>query len=92
MLVDVLNGTGAPGQATEVATALQAAGFAVEGTGNAASFENAVTIVAYPPEGQAAAHVLASHLVGDYELRLDDDMPAGAVDLVVGESWDGLRG
>lgn len=91
MLVEVLNGTGRPHQAAEVAAALQGAGFGVDGTGNAASFRHGVTIIAYPAGGAEAAHTLAARLAGACELQLDDEVPPGVLDLVVGASWDGLR-
>ncbi len=91
VLVEVLNGTGVPQQATEAAAALQTAGFAVDGTGNAESFEHPITVVAYPPGGEADAETLAAALAGTYELRADSSVPPGVVDLVTGSSWAGLR-
>ncbi|HTW98442.1 MAG TPA: LytR C-terminal domain-containing protein [Acidimicrobiales bacterium] len=92
MLVEVVNGTGAPDQATEVATVLREVGFAINGTANAPSFQNAMTVVAYPPGEQSAAATVAAYLVGDYELQANDQLPSGVIDLVTGESWDGVRG
>jgi hypothetical protein len=91
VLVEVVNGTGAPEQATQVAALLHGIGFAINGTANAPSFQNATTVVAYPPGEEEAAETVASYLAGGYRLHLDDSLAGGVVDLVVGESWEGVR-
>ncbi len=90
VLVEVLNGTGTPGQAATVAAELHRAGFAVNGTGNASSFHNPVTVLDYGPGGEPAAQSLASHLVGAAQLRADSAVPPGEVDLVTGASFGGV--
>ena len=90
VVVEVLNGTGASGVAGQAAAALHAEGFGVNGTGDAASFEHPVTLVAYPPGEEEAAETVALHVVGNTELEADDDLPAGVVDLVIGSTYEGI--
>ena len=61
----VINGAGVAGLAGDVAARIEAAGFAVLGTGNAPSFDREVTEVAYDqddPEAQALAEQVADLL------------------------------
>lgn len=90
--VEVLNGSGVTGQAAVAAAALQSAGFTVNGTANAASFTYTETVVDYPPGSAAAAETLAAHLVGSAVLQVDEGLPAGVVDLILGASYGGVHG
>jgi hypothetical protein len=91
VVVEVLNGTGASGQATKAAAALHADGFGLNGTGNAASFAQSVTVVSYPPGQREAAETVAWHVIGETTLQLDNRLPSGVVDLVLGSTYEGVR-
>lgn len=87
--VQVLNGSGVPGQAAKVAETLRAAGYSITGTGNApASAEK--TAVTYPQGLEAQAGVLASRVPG-VTAKPDADAMAGAITLVVGADFTGVR-
>lgn len=90
VLVEVLNGSGRGGAAAQAGRALKQDGFLLNGTGNAASFLNPVTLVLYPPGEEAAAERLDRYVVGDSELEVSSKVPAGVVDLVIGDSFGGI--
>jgi len=76
--VAVLNGAGVAGLAGDVQVQLEAEGFRVIGTGNAASFGRPTTIVAYGPEPEtveAAAVILAERLGDGVQLDRRDQAP-----------------
>lgn len=68
--VGVLNGAGVDGLASRVQVELESAGFAVVGTGNAARFDRARTVVTYREDDEAAAFaaVRLSEALGGVEL------------------------
>ncbi|WP_410540043.1 LCP family protein [Streptomyces sp. KL2] len=87
--VRVLNGTGTPGQAGEVAEELRAAGFTVVSVGNADQ-EAEATSVTHPAGLERQARVLASRLPGA-GAEQDSDAAPGVVTLTIGAGYDGLR-
>ncbi|MFP8962414.1 LCP family protein [Streptomyces nanhaiensis] len=87
--VRVLNGTGAPGQAGEVAEELRAAGFTVVSVGNADQDAEA-TSVTHPAGLERQARVLASRLPGA-GAEQDGDAAPGVVTLTIGTDYDRLR-
>ena len=97
--VAVLNGAGTDGLAAQIQVRLEAEGFRVVGTGNAATFGRATTVVAYGPEPattEAAAVVLAEQL-GGAQLEALEEAPTfegDPVDVVVtvGEDLDTENG
>lgn len=90
VLVEVLNGSGVAREATKAAAALRRAGFLINGTGNASSFLYKDTLVLYPPGAREAAGVLAARILGPTDLQASSKVPAGVVDLVVGDSFQGV--
>ncbi|MGW0788830.1 LCP family protein [Streptomyces sp. NPDC002911] len=87
--VQVLNGSGVPGQAAKVAETLRTAGYGITGTGNApASAEK--TTVTYPQGLEAQAGVLASRVSGA-ETKPDVESTPGIVTLIVGTDFTGIR-
>lgn len=88
--VRVLNGTGAPGQASEASRALQAVGFPTGGTGDAARLGLARTEVRYPTGAEAGADLVRRWLVAGAELV--EDASLDDVTLVTGADWQGVRG
>jgi len=87
--VQVLNGTGTPGQASEVAEALRAVGFPTAGTGDAARLGVPRTEIQHPPGAEDAADLLRRWLVAD--ALLVEDETRDDVTLVTGADWQGLR-
>ena len=87
VLVEVLNGSGAPGQATTVGTALHNVGFALNGTGNAKTFQYTTSEIEYAPGHRAAAEVLLGHLNGPAYLQSDTALTGDDVVLIVGSTF-----
>jgi hypothetical protein len=90
VLVEVLNGSGVAMEATRAGAALQRDGFLLNGTGNAKSFLYRTTLVLYPPGSYAAAALVASKVLGAVELEESPVVPAGVVDVVLGDSYRGI--
>lgn len=87
--LQVLNGSGQPGEASAAAAELTEAGFGVSGIGETASFDHARTVVRHPPGQRDAAELVARWLAGGAELEED---PGGAgVVVVTGDDWEGVR-
>jgi len=87
--VQVRNGTGVPGQASAAAEALQGAGFATAGTGDADRLGVARTEVRHPPGQEAGADLVRRWILGGAVLVPDEAVDE--VTLVTGEDWQGLR-
>jgi len=87
--VRVLNGTGAPGQASSAAEALRAAGFATAGTGDDARLGVARTEVRHPPGQEAGADLLRRWVLAGADVVVDPEVDE--VTLVTGQDWQGLR-
>ncbi|HEY1116603.1 MAG TPA: LCP family protein [Acidimicrobiales bacterium] len=87
--VQVLNGTGEPGQASNAATALRGAGFATGGTGDAGRLGVERTEVRHPPGAEAAADLVRRWLAGEADLV--EDAAVDDITLVTGADWQGLR-
>ncbi|MGW1887140.1 LCP family protein [Streptomyces sp. NPDC001970] len=89
--VQVLNGTGTPGQAARAAEKLRTAGYTVMSTGNAPQTA-ATTTVTYPPGLEQRAAALAARLKTPATPQADPNAEPGAVTLTVGPGYSGLRG
>jgi len=87
--VQVLNGTGQPGQASEVAAALQAVGFPTAGTGDAPRLGVERTEIHHPPGAEAGADLVRRWLVADALLVEDDERDD--VTVITGADWQGVR-
>lgn len=87
--VQVLNGTGEPGQASAAAGDLRGAGFAIGGTGDALQLGVPRTEIHHPPGADAAADLVARWLVNGGTLVEDADV--GDVTLVTGADYAGVR-
>jgi LCP family protein required for cell wall assembly len=72
----VLNGTGAPGEASLAADALESVGFTVVSRGDGSQFGTERTTVRYPPGQRAAAEYVARWLSSGAEL---EEIPADEV-------------
>ena len=85
----VLNGTGQPREATDAGSALEAAGFGVDGVGDDPVLGNDRTHIQYPPGQEAAADLLARWLEGGAEL--EEVEAADGIVLITGSDWSGVR-
>jgi LCP family protein required for cell wall assembly len=81
----VLNGTGAPGEASLAAEALESVGFTVVSRGDSSQFGLERTTVRYPAGERAAAEYVARWLVSGAEL---EEIPADQVPASAGAGVD----
>lgn len=89
--VAVNNGTGASGQATEVADGYAALGFDTSpGTGDAESFDFAQTVVRYPPGNEAIARFVAAQLESGAVLEEVGSTYVADVIVVTGADYGGV--
>lgn len=88
--VEVLNGSGEPGAAREVAARLREAGFDVVFYGNARTFDHAVTSVVNRSGRTGAARAVAEALGADsVATAVDRELFLDAT-VVLGSDWRGL--
>lgn len=95
----VLNGTGAPGQASETGDALAEVGFSVIGRRDAEGEDlgRDRTMVRYPAGNRAQAELVARWLEADAELvelpavEGSAEEAAASIELITGADWDGIR-
>jgi LCP family protein required for cell wall assembly len=87
--VQVLNGSGRPGEAGSALTKLGQAGFAGSGTGDATG--RATTLIRHAPGAEAKAGLLQTFVIGPAELKSDATVKGSDVVLVTGRSFGGIR-
>ncbi|WP_461030457.1 LCP family protein, partial [Streptomyces sparsus] len=87
--VQVLNGTGTPGKAAEVAGELRTLGFQVVRTGNAAQDAES-TAITYPEGLRTHASVLSGRVPG--AATTSGGTAPGVLTLTIGDSFQGIRG
>ncbi len=85
--VSVLNGSGVSGAAAEAATALEGAGFPAGSGGNAD--RTGTTTVRHHTGDDAAAGLVAEQVPGA-AVAVDDSVPEGTVQLVIGTDFNGI--
>lgn len=83
--VEVFNGSGTPGQARDVRTALTAVGFVAGTASNAPASDG--TVIQYAPGSEAAADLLARHLTTSATLIEDRSLDANHLALVTGKDF-----
>lgn len=89
--VQVLNGSGVSGQASEVAEALGGAGFDVIGTGNAPDpIPWPETTVLYRPGDEQYAQRLARQVTGGVAYQESTELDTGSVALVTGSDFTAI--
>lgn len=91
VLVEVENGSGQPGQAKQVASALTSAGFEVNGTGDATSYNYKESDILYSNGSGTAAATLAADVDGAVTTTETPGIPEGEVYFIVGSDYEGLR-
>jgi LCP family protein required for cell wall assembly len=85
--VSVLNGSGISGAAATAATALTTAGFEASSGGNASRTDT--TTIGHRAGDEAAAAMVAAQVPGA-AVVVDDSVPAGTVQLVIGSDYNGV--
>lgn len=83
--VEVFNGSGTPGQARDVRTALTAVGFVAGAASNARASD--ATVIQYAPGSEAAADLLARHLTSPAVLVEVGSLSANHLALVTGKDF-----
>ncbi|PRY48532.1 LytR family transcriptional attenuator [Geodermatophilus tzadiensis] len=89
--VEVYNGSGIPGLAADATADLEAAGFVVTSTGNAATSDHEQTVVRYAPGDEALADTLVAAVPGAVP-EVSDEPEPGTVQLVLGYGDAGSGG
>lgn len=89
--VRVLNGTGADGQGSAAAKALQAANFGIAGVGNAASLKNPQSVIQYGAGQLEKAKLLQAYVDGKTTLTEVGTLRGGDLVLVTGGGFNGIR-
>jgi LCP family protein required for cell wall assembly len=87
--VQVLNGSGRPGEAGTAAKKLGTAGFIQSGTGDAAARSN--SLIRFAPGAEAKAALLQGYVVGSTELKADPTLKGSDLVLVTGRGFGGIR-
>lgn len=85
--VRVENGSGASGQAGEVAASLSDLGYTITGTGNAEDLARPTTSIRYTAGNEVAAVYLARFLTIDVTFELADELADADVALVTGQDF-----
>jgi LCP family protein required for cell wall assembly len=89
--VQVLNGSGRPGEAGTAAQNLRLSGFALTGTGDAGSIRSEGSVIRYAPGAENKAAVLQGFVVGGVDLQFDPTIRDSDVVLVTGRSFGGIQ-
>ena len=87
--VAVFNGSGVAGLAGSAAADLEAQGFSVVSTGNAASMDYATTEIRHAAGGEALAATLARAVPGA-TVQAADDVSEGTVQLIIGSDFNAI--
>jgi LCP family protein required for cell wall assembly len=88
--VEILNGSGVAGLASQAATGLTSRGFDVTGTGNAASFAYTQSVIEYASTADlAAVNTLKQQLTNVTTLQ-DANLTPGTVELILGSDFTAL--
>ncbi len=85
--VRVENGSGAAGQAGEVAASLSDLGYTITGTGNAEDLARPTTAIRYTAGNEVAAVYLARFIPGEVDFELVDELADADVALVTGQDF-----
>lgn len=86
--LQVLNGSGASGQAAEATRLLAGIGFSVVGTGEMAEFDDDDTVVQYPPGQLAQAATVSRWLAAGADL--EESAEVSTIAVITGSDWRGV--
>jgi LCP family protein required for cell wall assembly len=89
--VQVQNGAGTPGLASQVNTDLTKRGFDVVGTGDASSFTYTTSVIEYAASSDMPAVNTLKALLGDVKVQQDPSLTPGTITLIVGSTYTGLK-
>lgn len=90
--VQVLNGSGTGGLATTTAANLTGQGFTVTGQGDAPNFAYTSSVIEYASAAQLPeVDTLKAQLLGPVQVQQDTGLQAGALSLILGSTFNGLR-
>ena len=87
--IEVFNGSGASGQATDATRELAGAGFSVVGTSEMPTFDDDDTVVRYPEGQREEAALVARYL--ESGATLEESSEVSTVAVITGVDWDGVR-
>jgi len=88
--LDVLNGSGAYQAAGSAAAALTARGFDVTGTGDAANFHYATSVIEYASAADKPAVNTLKKELTSVTVRKDASLTPGTIELIIGSDYTGL--
>jgi LCP family protein required for cell wall assembly len=89
--VEVLNGSGIYGIASQAAAGLTSRGFDVTGTGNAASFAYTKSVIEYASAADLAQVNTLKKVLSDVTELKNSSLTPGTVELIVGSDFSGLN-
>jgi LCP family protein required for cell wall assembly len=89
--IQVLNGTGVKGQASQTEAALKGQGFVVTAIGTASGPHDPTSIVRYANGANAKAALVASSVVGGAQLQADPTLQSADVILITGQTYRGVQ-
>jgi LCP family protein required for cell wall assembly len=89
--VQVENGSGATGLASQVGTTLTKRGFDVVGTGDATNFSYTSSVIEYASSADLSAANTLKALLTNVQLVQDGSLTPGTITLIVGSAYSGLR-
>jgi LCP family protein required for cell wall assembly len=89
--VQILNGTGRAGEASQAEAALRNQGFSVTAIGTSTKARSASSVIRYATGADSKAALVASSLIGGAQLQPDPTLQAADVILVTGQSYRGIQ-
>jgi LCP family protein required for cell wall assembly len=89
--VDVLNGSGVQGIASQVSTALSSRDFDVTGTADAANFGYTTSVIEYATSADMTAVNTLKAELSDVTVEQDTSLTPGTIELIVGSDYTGLN-
>jgi hypothetical protein len=92
VVIEVFNGTGASGLATQAATDLGDQGFGINGTNNATTYNYVENVVQYSAGSLDAAVTVEKWITGGTKLVQVVGLSADEINLIIGSQYHGLSG
>jgi LCP family protein required for cell wall assembly len=89
--VQVENGAGTTGLASQVDTDLTKRGFDVVGTGDASAFTYATSVIEYAASSDMPAVNTLKALLSNVKVQQDSSLTPGTITLIVGSTYTGLK-
>lgn len=89
--VQVLNGSGRTGQASDISQGLTKAGFGTGTAGDAAGQGGAATVIRYAAGDEASARLVARYLDGPVSYQTSSELGSGSITIITSSSLRGVR-